>query len=271
MRVCLTGEHQYFLSMFAGTGGELARILQQGWLYSGEHSEFHGAPRGTSSEGLSPQSFVFCISNHDQVGNRIQGARLHATVTPAAYRAISLFLCLSPYTPLIFQGQEWACSSPFHYFTQMSDELGKKITEGRRREFVQTGFATHESELDGLLSPQDDKAFTESKLKWAEIHQGGHARMLELYRAGLKLRHKLFGKTNPPRSAWKASATDEGVRIDYHLEKRSVSVLLQLKSTVTEFPAGSNILLRSDDKIFSTIGEKDTPETIVLEHPRKKS
>jgi maltooligosyltrehalose trehalohydrolase len=267
MRVSQTGEQEYFLSMFRGDAQELARILQRGWLYSGEYSAFHKKPRGTAADDFPPQSFVFCISNHDQVGNRIQGVRLHESVSPESYRAISLFLCLSPYTPLLFMGQEWAASAPFHYFTNMSDELGAKITEGRRREFLETGFAKDPSELAALLSPQDEQAFAESKLDWSETEQDDHRRLLDLYRAGLKLRKELFGMSNPSRDQFKVSADEAGIRIDYHLPQRAVSIYLRLKSGEGDAPASARVLLRSNAIEFSGQEKKGGPETLVLAQP----
>ncbi len=132
-RVSQTGEQQYFLSMFQGSIEEIARILQRGWGYSGEYCAFYQGPRGTPADDFPPQSFVFCISNHDQVGNRFQGKRFHEGISAASYRALSLFLCLVPYTPLLFMGQEWGARSPFDYFTNASEELGSKIIEGRKR------------------------------------------------------------------------------------------------------------------------------------------
>src|SRR5215468_995564 len=86
---------------------------------------------------LAPERFVYCISNHDQVGNRAFGDRLNQIVSPASYRAASGFLLLSPYTPMLFMGQEWAACSPFCYFTDHEPQLGRNVTEGRRKEFAQ--------------------------------------------------------------------------------------------------------------------------------------
>ncbi len=271
MRVSQTKEQQYFLSMFSGSIEEIAVVLQKGWLYSGQYSAFHHARRGTPADDFPPQSFVFCISNHDQIGNRIGGQRFHESIAPAAYRALSLFLCLVPYTPLLFMGQEWGASAPFHYFTNMSDELGVKIKEGRQREFLETGLVTDPKELETMLSPQDEKAFLHSKLDWSEIPKDDHCQLLELYRAGLKLRRELFGAVNPPRDQWRVTADEAGVCIDYHLSTGVVSVYLRLKSNSGGPPSDSRILLRSNASEFSNHGESDGPETLVWTHPHSKS
>jgi maltooligosyltrehalose trehalohydrolase len=269
MRVSQTGEQQYFLSMFRGNAEEIGKILQRGWLYSGEYSEFYKGPRGTPADDFPPQAFVFCISNHDQVGNRVAGVRFHESISPAGYRALSLFQCLVPYTPLFFMGQEWGAGAPFHYFTDMSEELGRKITEGRKREFLQTGFVADGKELDTLLSPQDERTFLESKLDWSERQKGHHARLLALHRAGLKLRKELFGSTNPSRDQWTIEAGETGVRIDYHLPTRAVSVHLRLKPTEGSAPAGTT-LLSSNAAEFSGESGAVGPETVVLARSESK-
>ena len=124
IRVSQTREQQYYFSMFKGTAEEIARTLQDGWFYSGQAMPLTNKARGTPGRDFPPECFVYCISNHDQAGNRLVGERLHHDISPASYRALSLFLCLTPYTPMLFMGQEWGADSPFLYFTDMPDDLG---------------------------------------------------------------------------------------------------------------------------------------------------
>ena len=267
MRVSQTGEQQHFLSMFGGSAEELALTLQRGWLYSGQYSAFHKKPRGTPADDFQPQCFIFCISNHDQVGNRVQGDRFHERISPAAYRAASLFLCLVPYTPMLFMGQEWGASSHFHYFTDVSQELGVKIKEGREREFLKTGFASDPKELETVLSPQDEKSFLWSKLDWSELQKEKHRRLLELYRASLKLRRELFGSTNPSRDQWQVTADKNGVAVHYHFQKKNVSVYLRLKPDDARLSPDGVVLLRSNAPEFTSDNTVKGPETIVTTSP----
>jgi maltooligosyltrehalose trehalohydrolase len=267
LRVSQTGEQQYFLAMFNGSAGEIARTVQQGWLYTGQYSAFHKKSRGTPADDFPPQSFVVCISNHDQVGNRFEGRRLHESITPAGYRALSLFLCLTPYTPLLFMGQEWGASSPFHYFTDMSPEMGAKIIEGRKREFLETKFVEDVAQLKKMSDPQDERTFFHSKLNWSELEKGNHGRLLKLYRASLKLRRELFGNTNPTRDQWKVEAEGNVVAIHYHLQNRSVSVRLHLKPDARMAPLPGTILLRSNAPEFTGDARDETLETIVTASP----
>ncbi|MEI9898440.1 MAG: hypothetical protein WDN28_32425 [Chthoniobacter sp.] len=123
-------------SMYAGTFEgklhELVNTLSNGWVHPPPWPP--GGPRlNTACAHLPPERFVFCISNHDQSGNRAFGERINHFISSGTYRAASALLCLVPYTPLIFMGQEWGASSPFLYFTDHHHELGKLVAEGRRR------------------------------------------------------------------------------------------------------------------------------------------
>lgn len=264
MRVSQTREQQFYYSMFHGTAEEIVRTLRQGWLYSGQVSSFHNKPRGTPCGDFSPERFVYCISNHDQAGNRLLGDRLHQSITPAAYRALSLFLCLVPYTPLLFMGQEWGASSPFLYFTDMPDELGVKITEGRKRELLETKFVTGSAELEKMPSPQDPKTFLRSKLEWNEIQKDEHHRLLDLYRAGLKLRAEFFGRENPSRDSWHVEAEGNAVTICYRLGDRRVDVSLHLQGGSKKLPSDANVLLRSNALEFTNETNDVRPETTII-------
>jgi maltooligosyltrehalose trehalohydrolase len=262
MRVSQTGDQRYFYCMFKGSTDEVVSTLQKGWLYTGQVSPFHQHPRGTPADDFPPQCFVYCISNHDQVGNRLLGDRLHQVISPAAYRSVSLFLCLVPETPMLFMGQEWAANTPFLYFTDMPDDLGKAIRDGRRREFLHTQFAT-EKDIDQMADPQAEETFTRSKLDWSELDQPEHRRVLHLYQAGLKLRRELFGAVNPPRECWTVRAEDRAVVIRYEFGGRVISVYHHLAGTSRLWPG--KIILRSNAVEFGGDLDPSQPETLVVE------
>ena len=209
VRVALTGEQEAYLKNYVGTGQELADILANGWHFRGQAAPMGNKSRGTPCAHLPPHAFCYCISNHDQVGNRAFGERLAFTASPAAYRAASALLCLAPYTPLIFQGQEWAASTPFLYFTDHNEELGRLVTEGRRKEFA--GFkafaAGGEKEIP---DPQAEETFRASKLRWEEAAAGRHAQTRALYREALRLRREekaILARYD--RANWQAVALGE--------------------------------------------------------------
>ena len=135
MRRCLAGDSDGYFQDYDGTVRAIAQTARQGWYYTGQRAPFFGGPRGTDPQGISPSRFVFFLQNHDQVGNRAFGDRLHHEIELAAFRAATTLLLLLPEIPLLFMGQEWAATAPFQYFTDHVPELGKLVTEGRRNEF----------------------------------------------------------------------------------------------------------------------------------------
>jgi maltooligosyltrehalose trehalohydrolase len=208
VRVAITGEREAYLEDYEGTAAELRDTLVSGWHYRGQVSKHRHTPRGTPCVHLPPHAFCYCISNHDQVGNRAFGERLSAACSPEAYRAASALLCLCPYTPLIFQGQEWAASTPFLYFTDHHAELGRLVTEGRRQEFK--GFAAFQdpARVKEIPDPQAESTFLGSKLRWEEANEGAHAQIRALYREALRLRREEPALANrADRDKWRAGAS----------------------------------------------------------------
>jgi maltooligosyltrehalose trehalohydrolase len=184
LRRAFAGDNEGYYRDYTGTPEDIARTLRQGWFYEGQVSQVHGHARGTPASGAEPWNLVLCIQNHDQVGNRALGERLGADVSPAAFRAMSTLLLLAPYTPLLFMGQEWNASTPFLYFTDHNAELGRLVTEGRRKEFA--GFARFAG--SEVPDPQAPETFIRSKLDWSEAERPEHAGVLALYRELLRLR-----------------------------------------------------------------------------------
>ena len=187
VRSALAGDNEGYYADYSGSTEDLAATITRGWFYTGQVSRHSNKPRGTDPDGIDPPHFVYCIQNHDQVGNRPLGNRLSDDIPPEAYRAASALLLLSPYTPLLFQGQEWATSTPFLFFTDFDAELGKLVTHGRREEFARfKGFRGQQ-----VPDPQAGTTFEASKLNWEEIELPGHKETLTLYRALLGLRREL--------------------------------------------------------------------------------
>jgi maltooligosyltrehalose trehalohydrolase len=122
---------------------------------------------------------VFCIQNHDQVGNRCTGERLGHLVPPGAAKAAAALLLLAPETPLLFMGEEYAEPAPFQFFTDYGDKnLQQAVIEGRKKEFEDFGW-------EETPNPQDPGTFKRSKLTW-KIDE----KTLAWYRELLELRRK---------------------------------------------------------------------------------
>ena len=190
IRRMVAGDSHGYYADFAGTAEELAAVLRQGWLYTGQPSIHMKGPRGTSADRVPMYRFVVCLQNHDQVGNRATGDRVHHTISPEAWRAASVVLLTAPMTPLLFMGQEWAASTPFLYFTDLEPELGKRVTTGRRTEFAAFPVFSSTSGDEQIPDPQAAATFEASRLRWDERNEGEHARVLALYRQLLALRRK---------------------------------------------------------------------------------
>ncbi len=188
IRRLLAGDHEGYYTDYRGTTEELATTLRGGWLFRGERSEYMDGPRGTDPSGREPRQFTVCIQNHDQVGNRALGERLHHQVDHATWRAASALLLCAPQSPLLFMGQEWAATSPFLFFTDHEPGLGKLVTEGRRKEFRHFSAFAAESARERIPDPQAQATFERSRLRWAERDSEPHASVLRLYRALLGLR-----------------------------------------------------------------------------------
>ena len=154
--------------------------------------------------------FVICLQNHDQIGNRPTGDRLHHTIDLASWRAASTLLLTAPMTPLIFMGQEWAASTAFQFFTDLEPGLGALVTEGRRREFRYfAGFG--EPAAQALVpDPQDAATFERSRLDWSERTSPEHAACLALYTELLRLRrtHRALAASAAARGDAEAVSND---------------------------------------------------------------
>ena len=188
VRCSTAGDRDSYYADFTPGAEELTRTINQGWLYAGQRSRHSGAPRGTDPRGLHPSSFVYCIQNHDQIGNRAFGDRLTDGVTAAQYRAASSLLLFLPQTPLLFMGQEWGATTPFLFFTDHDAQLGAQVREGRRKEFA--AFASFGREVP---DPQSPESFARSHLRWDEALRFPHAGYQRLYRELLALRRRLRG------------------------------------------------------------------------------
>ena len=208
VRRMLAGDAHGYYADFQGTAQELAAIVREGWLYTGQHSQHMKHARGSSAARVPMYRFVVCLQNHDQVGNRATGDRLHHSITPGAWRAASVVLLTAPMTPLLFMGQEWGASTPFLYFTDLEAELGKLVTEGRRKEFADFPEFSGPGATERIPDPQAETTFVRSKVRWNEQQEPEHARVLALYRQLLALRKEHEALAGSEAMAGEAAAPD---------------------------------------------------------------
>ncbi|WP_437877959.1 malto-oligosyltrehalose trehalohydrolase [Sorangium sp. So ce513] len=230
LRVCFAGDRDGYFEDHEGTAESIAATIRKGWLYEGQVSKHAGKPRGTPAEPVPPPRFVHCIQNHDQIGNRALGDRLGETVTQAAFRTMSALLLITPYTPLLFMGQEWNARTPFQYFTDHNAELGRLVTEGRRREFQYfSSFSGAE-----VPDPQDPRTFQRSKLDWSERQRPEHAGVLAWYREllGLRAAHPALRRRGRGDFSVEAIGPD-AIRIERRGDETSVIALVALRGALS--------------------------------------
>ena len=187
----LTGDTSGYYADF-GEFADLAKALSQAFVFDGQYSEFRDRVHGRPVENLAGWHFCGYSQNHDQVGNRAKGERLvRLTDMPRAKIAAALTL-LAPFLPMLFQGEEWAATTPFLYFTDHEDkELGRLVSEGRKKEFAAFGWSPVE-----IPDPQDVATFEASRLKWDELMAEPHAGMLDWYKRLIALRKSRPELTN---------------------------------------------------------------------------
>ena len=185
IHAAVSGERQGYYSDF-GSLETLAQTLRGGYFHAGTYSSFrhrrHGRPLDTAT--IPATRLLAYTVTHDQVGNRAIGDRPSQNLTPGQL-AIKAALALgSPYTAMLFMGEEWASSSPFQFFSSHPEpELARATAEGRKREFAEHGW-----DADAIPDPQDPQTFLRSKLDWDEVDTGEHARLLDFYRGLIALR-----------------------------------------------------------------------------------
>ncbi|MCU1376478.1 MAG: malto-oligosyltrehalose trehalohydrolase [Actinomycetia bacterium] len=183
LRTTFTDERRSYYVDFDGLG-DLAATLRHGWPHATSYSRFRRRTHGRPYDGLPGWHLLGYAQNHDQVGNRAQGDRLSQLLPVDQLEVVAALVLTAPFVPMLFQGEDWGASTPFQYFTSHTDpELGRAVSEGRRREFAEFGWSP-----DEVPDPQDPATFERSKLDWSEVGTGDHHRLLEWHRALVALR-----------------------------------------------------------------------------------
>ncbi|KAB0519390.1 malto-oligosyltrehalose trehalohydrolase [Pseudomonas extremorientalis] len=241
LHVLLTGETDAYYSDFAEEPtAKLARCLGDGFIYQG-HTTRHGHERGEPSGHLPPSAFVAFLQNHDQIGNRALGERLHQLCSPQALKAATALLLLSPMIPLMFMGDESNAREPFLFFTDHHGELAEAVREGRRNEFKD--FAAFQDPERRERIP-DPNALTTFLQTTPSFHENEHT---ELYRQLLSLRHGHIVPHLPGSVALGAEVLAEGaVSARWRLGNGSLlQIDLNLSATPLDHPATAPVLFET--------------------------
>jgi maltooligosyltrehalose trehalohydrolase len=185
LHAVLTGEDAGYYADF-GRLADLAKAMESVYVYDGRYSRHRRRRHGRPALGLSAHRFLGYLQNHDQVGNRPRGERSSRLLAPPRLRVAAGLVLLAPFIPLLFQGEEWGASTPFHYFTDHPDPvLAEALREGRRSELAAFGW-----QAEDAPDPQARETFERSRLDWSEREREPHASLLEWHRRLIRLRRE---------------------------------------------------------------------------------
>ncbi|HEY0870363.1 MAG TPA: malto-oligosyltrehalose trehalohydrolase, partial [Acidothermaceae bacterium] len=174
LHALLSGERHGYYADF-GSLAAVAKVMSRAFFHDGTYSSFRGRTHGklVDREAIPGYRFVVCLQNHDQVGNRAAGDRLTDIVDPDLLKVGAVLLLTSPFTPLLWMGEEWGATTRWPYFTSHPEpELAEAVHHGRIEEFRGHGW-----DLSTVPNPQDLATFHSAKLDWAEREAPGHADM----------------------------------------------------------------------------------------------
>lgn len=186
--VALTGRNEAYYTDYKGAAQEFISAAKYGYLYQGQPYQWQDAPRGMPTFGIRSKAFVAFIENHDQVSNALGGERVRFKTSPGKYRAMTALLLLGPWTPLLFQGEEFGASSLFVYFADVSRDLNAAIRKGRLEFLRQFPSLRSEEVQRQIPNPSDPQTFAKCKLDFAEREK--HQQLYDLHCDLLRLRRE---------------------------------------------------------------------------------
>jgi len=239
-----TGEIAGYYADFQGLG-DVATALRDGYVYQGQYSLHRGRRHGRPPSGVAASQMVVSAQNHDQIGNRAQGERLSMMLDLPQLKAVAALTLLSPFVPLLFQGEEWGARTPFLYFTDHENaDLGRLVAEGRSKEF--RAFQWQGS----VPNPQEFDTFARSKLNWSELSQPAHAELFAWYRRLIQLRSdKVVHPKESPSNSSKALVDFNAEAEWLNFGHNGVLVVFNLRNEAQRVPMPSGeweLVLRSD-------------------------
>jgi maltooligosyltrehalose trehalohydrolase len=256
VRRLLAGDHEGYYAPYTGSTADIALTIDRGWWTAKSRGADGVRARVDPDQRRARSQYVFCLQNHDQVGNRAFGGRLHHEIELAPFAAATVLLLLAPETPLLFMGQEWAASTPFLYFTDLPEPLGQMVTSGRRAEFgAFTAFADAASR-ERIPDPQAPGTFEASRLRWEERNQEPHASMLRLHRRLLELRRAHPAMRRPGTAGFDVRAIDDdALALRWRAGDACLIVAIRLRGTgavclppdLTSVPGKLGVLLTTED------------------------
>ncbi|MFG3288806.1 malto-oligosyltrehalose trehalohydrolase [Streptomyces sp. NPDC048179] len=236
LHTALTGESQGYYADFARDPfAALAKTLTGGYFHDGAYSSFRGRHHGRPLDRarVAGHRLLGYTQTHDQVGNRAQGDRLSASLSPGLLACAATLTLTAPFTPMLFMGEEWAAGTPWQFFTDHTDpELAEAVRRGRRREFAAHGWAEED-----VPDPQDPATRDRSCLDWSEPGREPHARVLAWYRRLTALRREQPDLTDPDLADTKVAYDGEARWLAFR--RGDVRVAVNLGKEPAAIPLGT--------------------------------
>ncbi|KAA8964544.1 malto-oligosyltrehalose trehalohydrolase [Mycobacterium sp.] len=248
VHAAVSGERHGYYADF-GSLATLAHTLRHGFFHAGTYSSFrhrrHGRPLDTAQ--IPATRLLAYTCTHDQVGNRAAGDRPSQNLSCGQLAVKAALVLGSPYTAMLFMGEEWGASTPFQFFSSHPEpHLARAIAEGRKNEFAEHGWNP-----DDIPDPQDPQTFYRSKLDWAELSVGEHARLLRIYRDLITLRRREPDLTDP----W---LTD--LQVDYDedrhwivMRRGRLAIACNLGPTAARVPVAGELVLAWDAPVVGDV------------------
>ncbi|HXV19160.1 MAG TPA: malto-oligosyltrehalose trehalohydrolase [Candidatus Omnitrophota bacterium] len=243
--VCLTGERSGYYEDFSSLR-DLQKAWEDGFVYDGRYSSFRKRRHGDPVKDLPTQRLVVAIQNHDQVGNRAFGDRLGALLSFEKQKLAAALLLLSPFTPLLFMGEEYGERNPFLYFVDHGDpDLRRAVREGRKAEFASFGWKD-------TPDPSALKTFLASRLDWTRPTRTPHRHLLSLYRDLIRLRRSFWSGKTPLKIQTHLDEEGSLLAVRYRSGKRKTAALFSFSDEERKIPlpfSGKkfNVILNTND------------------------
>jgi maltooligosyltrehalose trehalohydrolase len=238
-----------------GSFANLAKSMTSAFVYDGAYSSYRNRSHGRPVGDLSAHHFVAFIQNHDQVGNRATGDRLEHIIGMDRAKVAAGLVLTSPFIPMLFQGEEFAASTPFQYFADHEDgEMRKAVSDGRKREFAAFGW-----DAADIPDPESVETFNRSKLNWNEVHEGRHEEMLRWTTDLIRIRRASPSLNDGDLGHLKVSFDEQ--RRWLAVNRGLVRILCNLGEGAAEFdvPAGFVLLLASQSDVVLRDGKTSLP------------
>nr|BFF11679.1 hypothetical protein GCM10025699_29820 [Microbacterium flavescens] len=255
LHVALTGETTGYYADFALLSA-LVKASTRGFFHDGTFSSFRGREHGRPIDPRSPTwRLVVFAQDHDQIGNRAAGDRLSQSLDPGGLAIAAVLTVLSPFTPMLFMGEEWGASTPWQFFTSHPEpELGEATARGRKAEFAQMGW-----DESVVPDPQDPATFERSRLRWEEKDAAAHAGLLALYRELIALRRTQADFTDPDFRVLSAEADEE--HRWFRLRRGSSEVIVNFSTAEVALPVAPSavLALATDDGVVIAKGSVSLP------------